>query len=351
MEFRRLGESGISVSRLCLGTMMFAQPTEAAEAGRIVAMARDAGVNFVDTADFYGAGGSERMLGRAIAADRDRWVVATKVGLAMGQGPHRSGLSRKWMMRAIDDSLARLGLDHVDLWYLHADDRGTPLEETLAAAGDVIRAGKVRHLGLSNFAGWRLVEAVRTAARLGLPRPVASQPLYNLATRGSEVEDLPAAAALGLGTVCYSPLARGVLTGKYRPDAEPPQDSRAGRGNRRLLETEFRPESFALAREIAARAARRSTSAVGFATGWVLANRLVTAVLAGPRTAAQWQAYLDGADFRPDADDEAFVDALVAPGHASTAGYTDPSFPVTGRVVGPATSGGAVSGPRPAWRS
>ena len=333
MEFRRLGASGLEVSRICLGTMMFSQPTEAAEAERIVAMARDHGVNFVDTADFYGTGGSERMLGRAIGADRDRWVVATKVGLPMAPGPHRAGLSRRWMMRAIDDSLARLGTDHVDLWYLHTDDRATPLEETLGAAADVIRAGKVRYLGLSNFDGWRMVEAVRIAQRLGMPRPVASQPLYNLATRGSEAEHLPAAHALGLGVVSYSPLARGVLTGKYRPDAPPPAGSRAGRGNRRLLETEFRAESFALADAVAARAAARGITPVAFATAWVLANRRVTAVLAGPRTVEQWQAYLAAAAVRLDGADEAFVDRLVAPGHASTPGYTDPSFPVRGRVV------------------
>lgn len=333
MEFRRLGESGLTVSRICLGTMMFSQPTGAAEAARIVAMARDSGVNFVDTADFYGAGGSERMLGPLIASDRDRWVVATKVGLAMASGPHRSGLSRKWMLRAIDGSLVRLGLDHVDIWYLHADDRSTPLAEGLSAAGDAIRAGKARYLGLSNFAGWRLVEAVRMAERLGLPRPIASQPLYNLATRGSEVEQLPAAAALGLGNVCYSPLARGVLTGKYRAGTQPPAESRAGRGNKRLLETEFRSESFALADALAARARHRGTSPVGFAVGWVLANRLVTAVLAGPRTAEQWRSYLDAADFRPDAEDEAFVDGLVPPGHASSPSYVDPSFPVTGRTL------------------
>ncbi|BBK32173.1 aryl-alcohol dehydrogenase (NADP+) [Stella humosa] len=333
MEFRRLGDSGLQVSRICLGTMMFSQPTDAAEADRIVGMARDAGINFVDTADFYGHGGSERMLGAAIARDRDRWVVATKVGLPMGAGPHRSGLGRKWMLRAIDDSLSRLGTDHVDIWYLHTDDRTTPLEETLSAAGDAIRAGKVRYLGLSNFDGWRMVEAVRLCQRMGLPQPIVSQPLYNLATRGNEAEHLPACRALGLGVVPYSPLARGVLTGKYRAGATPPAESRAGRGNKRLLETEFRPESFALAEAVRAHAAARGLTAEAFAVAWVLANRLVTSVLAGPRTVEQWQGYLAAAAVMLDADDEAFVDGLVAPGHASTPGYTDPSFPVRGRIV------------------
>ncbi len=333
MEFRRLGDSGLEVSRICLGTMMFSQPTEGPEAERIVAMARDAGVNFVDTADFYGGGGSERMLGRALTADRDRWVVATKVGLAMGPGPHRSGLSRKWMLRAIDDSLARLGIDHVDIWYLHTDDRTTPLEETLSAAGDVLRSGKARYLGLSNFDGWRLVEAVRLAARMGLPKPVVSQPLYNLATRVAEAEHLPAAAAHGLGVVTYSPLARGVLTGKYRSDTPPPLGSRAGRGNKRLLETEFRSESFTLAQALAARAAGKGIQPAAFAVAWVLRNRLVSSVLAGPRTVEQWQSYLAAAAVELDAEDEAFVDRLVPRGHASTPGYTDPSFPVRGRAL------------------
>jgi len=333
MEYRRLGTSGLVVSPICLGAMMFGQGAGPGDPERIVGAARDAGINFADTADYYAGGESERILGRLIRPDRDRWVLATKVGLPLGPGPHRSGLSRKWMTAALEGSLARLGTDHVDIWYLHTDDRETPLEETLLAAADAVRAGKVRHLGLSNFDGWRLVQAVRTSERLGLPRPVASQPLYNLVTRGAEAEQLPACRSLGLGVVPYSPLARGVLTGKYRPGTPPPAESRAARGNKRLLETEYRAESFAVAAAVAKRAAGLGCTPGQFALAWVLRNRLVTSVLAGPRTAEQWTGYLGALAVRLDADDEAFVDALVPPGHASTPGYTDPSFPVRGRVT------------------
>jgi aryl-alcohol dehydrogenase (NADP+) len=332
MEYRNLGTSGVKVSPLCLGTMMFGDRTDAAESARIVAAAREAGVNFIDTADVYTKGESERIVGKLIAGERDRWVLASKVGNAMGDDPNQRGTGRKWIMAAIDASLARLGTDYVDLYYLHRDFELTPLEETVQAMADLIRAGKVRYFGISNFRGWRTAEVVNTCVRLGLPRPIASQPYYNLLNRLPENEILPACANYGLGVVPYSPVARGVLTGKYQPGAEPDASSRAGRKDRRMMETEFRAESLEIAQRIKAHAEAKGLSAGHFAINWVLNNRLVTSVIGGPRTLEQWNDYVAAIGKPFDAEDEALVDSLVKMGHPSTPGYNDPSYPIRGRV-------------------
>jgi len=333
MDYRRLGESGLKVSPLCLGTMTFGDRTDAAEAGRIVASAREAGVNFIDTADVYVKGESERVTGKLIAADRDHWVLATKVANPMGDDPNRRGTGRKWILQAIDESLERLGTDYVDIYYLHKDIEDTPIEETVGAMADVIRAGKARYFGVSNFRGWRIAEVVHACARFGAPPPVVCQPYYNAMNRGPEVEILPACHHHGLGVVPYSPLARGVLTGKYSPGAEPPAESRVGRKDKRILETEFRDESLAIAQKVKAHAERKGLSAGHFALNWVLANRIVTSVIAGPRTLEQWNDYLAALGKPFDAEDEALVDALVRPGHPSTPGYNDPAYPFRGRLV------------------
>lgn len=331
MEYAALGASGLLVSPLCLGTMMFGDQTDAAEAGRIVASAREAGINFIDTADVYTRGESERMVGRLIAGDRHNWVVATKVGNPMSRRPNNTGLGRAWMLRALDDSLRRLGTDHVDLWYFHRDDEATPLEESLAAAGDAIRAGKVRYSGLSNYRGWRIAAVAERARAMGIPAPIACQPYYNAFNRMAEDEVLPACEHYGLGVVPYSPLARGVLTGKYRPGEAAEAGTRAGRKDVRMMETEFRAESLALAQRIRAHAEGKGMTTADFAMRWLFNNRLVVSVLAGPRTLEQWQAYLGALAHGFDAEDEAFVDALVASGHPSTPGYLDPRYPPRGR--------------------
>lgn len=333
-SFRSLGRSGVKVSRLCLGTMMFGERCDAAEAGRIVASAREAGVNFIDTADVYAKGESERITGAAIAADRDRWVLATKVANPMGDDPNRRGTGRKWVTRAIEESLARLATDYVDIYYLHRDPGSVPMEETVAVMGELIRAGKVRYWGVSNLKGWRIAEAVRVADALGVPRPVVSQPYYNAMNRQPENEILPACQHHGIGVVPYSPLARGVLVGKYAPGAAPAPDTRAGRKDKRMLETEFREESLVIAQTLKAHAEKKGMTAGEFATAWVLANPIVTSVIGGPRTLEQWSAYLGAPARTLDAEDEALVDSLVRPGHPSTPGFNDPSYPLTGRPVG-----------------
>lgn len=331
MDYVNLGRSGLKVSRLCLGSMTFGDRTDAAEAARIIASARDAGVNFIDTADQYAKGESERIVGKLIAEERNRWVLATKVGNRMGEAPNDGGLSRAWILRAIDMSLDRLDTDFVDIYYFHIDDEDTPLDESVAAMGDVIAQGKVRYWGISNFRGWRIAEAVRLAADMGVPAPVVCQPYYNAMNRMPETEVIPACAHYGLGVVPYSPLARGVLTGKYKPGDAPPADSRAGRKDRRMMQTEFRQESLVMAQAIKAHAEKRGMTAGQFAINWLFNNGAVTSVLAGPRTLAQWMEYIGALKHGFDADDEALIDGLVRSGHPSTPGYNDPRYPLTGR--------------------
>ncbi len=333
MEYRNLGRSGLKVSKLCLGAMMFGGPAAPEDSEAMIDDARAAGVNFIDTADGYNRGRSEEVVGRAVAHDRDDWVIATKLFNRMAEGPNGGGLSRKWMRRACEASLKRLGTDRIDLYYLHKEDPDTPLEETVRAMDDLIRAGKVLYYGVSNYRSWRVAEICRIADDLGAPRPIASQPYYNAVNRMPEAEHLPACNWFGLGVVPYSPVARGVLTGKYRPGAEPETGSRAARGDRRIRETELRDESLEIAAKVVAHAGRRGMSAAQFATLWVLNNRFVTSVIAGPRTGAQWQDYLGAMDRAFTGEDEALIDALVAPGHPSTPGYNDPQYPVEGRPV------------------
>lgn len=334
MELRRLGRSGLHVSPLCLGTMMFGGPTDEKESVAIIDAAREGGCNFIDTADVYNDGKSEEIVGRAIAKDRDRWILATKVANAMSYDnkPNRRGLSRKWIMEACNASLKRLGTDFIDLYYLHKEDHATPLEETVRAMGDLQRAGKIRYFAVSNHRSWRVAEICNLADNLGIDRPVASQPYYNAFNRMPEVEHLPACNYFGLGAVPYSPLARGVLSGKYAPNVAPAADTRASRKDARMMQTEWRHESLELAQKVKNHAEKKGTTAVAFAIAWVLNNQFVTSAIAGPRTLEQWKTYMPALSYRLDAEDEALIDALVATGHPSTPGYNDPAYPIEGRV-------------------
>ncbi len=338
MDYRSLGRSGLKVTPICLGTMMFGGPTDEALSARIIAKAHEAGVNFIDTADVYNDGLSEEVTGRAIKPHRSHWVLATKVANPTGQGPNERGLSRRRIMESAEASLRCLGTEWIDIYYLHKEDHATPLSETVRAMGDLVRQGKIRYFGVSNHRAWRVAEICRLCDEAGIDRPVVSQPCYNALNRMPEVEHLPACGFYGLGVAPYSPLARGVLTAKYSPDAPPPEDSRAGRADPRMLQTEWRPESLRIAQEVKRRAEGQGVTAGQFAVAWVLNNRLVTAPIAGPRTEAQWDDYIAALDYRFTAEDEALVDRLVAPGHPSTPGYNDPAYPLEGRLP---LSGGA----------
>jgi aryl-alcohol dehydrogenase-like predicted oxidoreductase len=335
MRYRNLGKSPLRVSELCLGAMMFGDQTDAAEAGRIVADAAAQGVNFIDTADVYTKGASETLVGQLLQGQRHQWVLATKVGNLMGTAaddpPNRSHYSRHWMVQACNNSLQRLATDHIDIYYLHRDFNGMDLEEPLRAVDALLRAGKIRYWGLSNFRGWRIAEAVHMARALNMPQPVVCQPYYNLLNRQPEADILPACAHYGLGVVPYSPIARGVLTGKYAPGAAPAAGTRAGRNDKRMMEAEFRAESLQVAQQLAAHCTTKGVAMAHFATAWVLAHHAVSAVIAGPRTLAQWQDYAAALNVNVSDADEAVVNGLVAPGHPSTPGYNDPAYPLHGR--------------------
>jgi aryl-alcohol dehydrogenase-like predicted oxidoreductase len=333
MRYRVLGSSGIKVSQLCLGTMMFGGPTEEGEARRIIDHALESGVNFIDTANVYTQGKSEAVIGPAIKAKRDRWVLATKVAQSTGPAVTDGGLSRRHIMQAVEASLERLQTDCIDLYYIHRVDPNTAWEQTIAAFGDLIRQGKVREWGLSNVRAWHIPHVVHLCRQLGVSPPTALQPYYNLMNRQPEVEVLPAAKSFGLGVVPYSPIARGVLAGKYKVNQKADPASRAGRQDRRMLEAEWRPESLLIAEKLKEHAERRGTTLVAWAVAWVLNNRAVTAAIAGPRTFEQWQSYFPALDYKWTAEDEALANSLVTPGHASSPAFNDPQYPVEGRFA------------------
>lgn len=332
MLYRPLGKSNLQVSALCLGTMMFGDQTPQDEAAAIVADAHASGVNYIDTADVYTRGASETMVGQVLKTTRHDWVLASKLGNQMSPRPNEGHYSRSWMLREIESSLRRLQTDYLDILYLHRDFNGMNLEEPLRALDAMLRDGKIRYWGVSNFRGWRIAEVVRLAGELGMPGPVVCQPYYNLLNRMPEVEVLPACQHYGIGVTSYSPIARGVLTGKYAPGVAPAQDSRAGRADKRIVETEFREESLQIAQQLKVHAASKGITLAQFATAWVLANPIISSVIAGPRTLSQWQDYLPTLAYGFTAEDEALVDSFVKPGHPSTPGYTDPAYPLNGRV-------------------
>ena len=283
----------------------------------------------------YANGESERITGAAIRAERSRWILATKAGNPMrGPGdapPATGGSSRRWLTMACDASLARLGTDWIDVYYLHKDDPVTPVAETVAAPiGDLIaRRGKIRYFGVSNFRGWRIAEVMRWCEKLAVPPPVVCQPYYNLLNRAPEVEVLPACEHYGIGVASYSPIARGVLTGKYggrraRGLARGAQgQAHHGDGVPRGVVRDRRDAEGACRGERPLADPVRARVAVGEPQRDV-GDR-------GPRTLEQWRAYVDALGTPWSADDEALVDGLVAPGHPSTPGYNDPAYPLTGR--------------------
>jgi len=333
MQYRRLGKSNLKVSALCLGTMMFGDQTPIDEARSIVASAREHGVNFIDTADVYSKGKSEEMVGKLLQGQRSDWVLASKLGNAMSGAPNQSHYSRHWIVTETDNILRRLDTDYLDVLYMHRDYHEENLEEAIQALGDLIRAGKIRGFGVSNFRGWRIAEIARLCEKNNVPLPLVCQPYYNLLNRMPEVEILPACTNYGLGVVPYSPIARGVLTGKYKPGQKPPEDTRAGRGDKRMMETEFREESLVIAEKLQQHCAARGVKLGQFATAWVLANSAISSVIAGPRTLVQMEDYYDAVELKISAEEEALIDSLVTPGHSSTPGYNDPNYPFFGRVA------------------
>ena len=324
MEYRLLGRTGVRVSSHCLGAMMFGPMgnEDADECVRIIHAALDAGINFIDTADVYSRGVSEEIVGRALRGRRDDVVLATKVHGRMGRGPNQAGNSRLWILREVEDSLRRLGTDHIDLYQLHRPDPDTDLEETLEALGDLVRQGKVRYVGTSAFPGWQLVEAHWIAERRGLPRPACEQSPYSIFVRAAERDVFPVARRYGMGVITYSPLSSGWLSGKYRRGQEPPADSRMARSSRMggRFGTRFdpaRPETdrrYDLVEELGAVADKAGVALPHLAVAFTLAHPAVTSAIIGPRTMEQLEDLLAGTDVRLDADTLDAIDEIVPPG-------------------------------------
>ncbi len=331
MQYRKLGSTGVDVSPICLGTMMFGGQTNEADSIKIIHKASDLGINFVDTANMYNKGESEVVVGKAIADRRERVVLATKGRQPMGSGPNQSGASRLHLMHALHASLRRLNTDFIDLFYVHTPDYDTPIEETLRALDDMVRAGKVRYIACSNFRAWRLCEALWTSDVRNLNCFVCVQPLYNILNRDVEYELLPLCQEHRIGVVSYSPLARGILTGKYQPDAEPPEGSRASRKDPRMMQAEWRPASLEIAQAIAAHCAKRGVEPSQFALAWCIANPILTSAIVGPRTMQHFEDNVACLNVEITAEDEAFIDNLVPPGEHSGKGFQDTQYPITGR--------------------
>ena len=231
MEYRTLGRAGVKVSPLCLGSTNYPDIVGETASVRMIHSALDAGINFLDTANIYCQGRSEEVIGKALKSKRDQVVLATKVHGKMGDGPNDAGNSRYHIMRQVEASLRRLQTDHIDLYQLHGTDPDTPLDEQLSALTDLVRQGKVRYIGTSNFPAWQLCESVWISEKHNFERFVCHQPPYSILRRGVEEETLPFCIAHGFAVIPYSPLQGGWLTGKYRKGQEVPPDSRAARGN------------------------------------------------------------------------------------------------------------------------
>jgi aryl-alcohol dehydrogenase-like predicted oxidoreductase len=322
MEYRSLGRTGAQVSALCLGCMNFGWGTEEEDSLRIIHRAMDEGINFLDTANVYARGTSETFTGKALAQDgrRDRVFLATKVHGKMDDvDPNAWGNHRYHIVKSCEDSLRRLQTDHIDLYQIHRPQPAIPIDETLRALDDLIRAGKVRYIGTSTFAAWQLVEALWAAQELGLNRFVCEQPPYNLLDRRIERELLPFCRTYGVGVIPWSPLAGGLLTGKYRRGQERPAGSRYekdpapfGRDNERAME---------VIEKVVALAEEKGCPPSQFALAWLLAQPGVTSPIIGPRSMEQLEDNLKALEVRVTDEDNTRVNEIIQPGTHVSAYY------------------------------
>ncbi len=285
MDYVSLGKTGVKVSQLCFGTMSFGGDADAAEAERMYTACREAGINFFDCADMYSQGRAEEILGRLIAPERDQLVITSKCFNPMGQGRNDRGLNRRHILRAVEASLQRLNTDRLDLLFLHKWDPETPLEETLRALEDLVRAGKVVYTGASNFAAWQIAKALGLSARHGWAAFDVIQPMYSLVKRQAESEILPLAAAEGVGVITYSPLGGGLLSGKYGPERKPAQ----GRliDNKMYASRYSEDWTYRTAADFTAFAQARGLHPVSLAVAWAGAHPAVTSPIVGARNLEQ----------------------------------------------------------------
>lgn len=295
MEQRRLGRSGLAVSAIGLGGNTFGATVDGDEAVRTIQAAIDQGVTFIDSADVYSMGRSEELVGQAIAGRRESVVVATKCGIQLDSGPHAGGLSRRWIMQAAEDSLRRLNTDYIDLFYAHRPDPETPIDETLRAMEDLVRDGKVRYIGCSNFRAWEVAHGIGVSRAIGSQGWVAAQQRWNLLDGLDSPELEQAAEALGVGIVPYTPLASGILTGKYRKGAEPEAGTRAAdlpRVRERITDAKLDAVE-----RIRPWAEERGHTVAEAAIAWLLAHPVVSSVIAGARTPEQSTANIKAAEW------------------------------------------------------
>ena len=332
MKYRNLGSTGIKVSPLCLGAMMFGAWGNAdhEDSIRIIHAALEEGINFIDTADIYAAGESEEIVGKALAGRRDNVILATKVHGPMGSDPNEQGNSRRCIIQECENSLRRLGTDHIDLYQIHRPDPAVDIDETLAGLSDLIRQGKVRYAGSSTFPASSIVEAQWTAERRQRERFVCEQPPYSLFVRGVETEILPTCEKYGMGVIPWSPLAGGWLSGKWRKDGSDPGSHRAA----------MLPEHYDLAKPgnqakldaadaLAEVAEQAGLTLIHLALAFVINHPAVTSAIIGPRTMEHLESQIGAADVILDAEVLDQIDEIVPPGRnivAEDAGYVPPSI-------------------------
>ena len=337
MELRALGRTGVQVSELCFGAMMLGGwgNTDRGECLRIVHRALDAGINFIDTADVYGQGESEEIVGEALKGRRDQVVLATKVNHQMGEGANRRGNSRRWIVQAVEDSLRRLSTDWIDLYQLHRPDPTCDVEESLGALTDLVRQGKIRYLGSSTFPAHEIVEAQWASERRGLERFVCEQPPYSILVRGIEEDVLPVCRGYGMGVITWSPLCGGWLAGGYRKGSELPTSWRQGLVPQRYdMSIPGNQAKLEAAEQLAALAEGAGLTLIQVALGFVLEHPTVTSAIIGQRTMEQLETNLAGAGVRLDRALLDRIDEIVAPGTTFTTvdvGWSPPALAAAAR--------------------
>ena len=311
MQLRRLGNSGLKVSVIGLGCNNFGMRIDQAQTRMVVDAALDAGINFFDTADIYGGSKSEAFLGEALKGRRDKAVLATKFANPMGEGAYQRGGARRYIVKAVEDSLKRLNTDHIDLYQMHVPDADTPIEETLRALDDLVRAGKVLYIGNSNFTGWQIADADWTSRTQGLERFVSAQNNFSLLERGVEREILPACERFGLGLLPYFPLASGFLTGKYHRGEPPRQGTRLAAWGKRG-EAALNDRNFDRLEALDRWAEQRGRRILDLAFAWLLGHGAVSSVIAGATSPEQVQANARCAEWILTPEEVSEVRALVA---------------------------------------
>jgi aryl-alcohol dehydrogenase-like predicted oxidoreductase len=327
VDQRLLGRTGVSVSKMCLGAMMFGAwgNPDHEESIRIIHAALDAGINFIDTADVYAQGESEEIVGKALKGRRDEIVLATKFHGAMGDDPNRQGSSRRWIIRAVEDSLRRLDTDWIDLYQVHRPRTDTGIEETLGALTDLVHQGKVRYIGASTFPASQIVEAQWVARERGLQRFVTEQPAYSILVRRIEDDILPTCQRHGMGVLSYSPLTGGWLSGRWRKDSGKQDSSRAGRLPERFdLSQPANQRKLDAVEALAQLAEEAGITLIQMAIAFVLNHPAITSAIIGPRTMEQFDGQLAAADVVLEADVLDRIDQIVAPG--TTVNPVDNSF-------------------------